>query len=399
MRYEFVALEADGREVQGVIDATSKREALQKLTRDGRIPVSAAPQRASGAGGRTDQRADGALRAKSLPDFTRRLAQMISSGVPVARALKTLATSSRDASAETLLASVKRGARLADALESHGAPFTPVYVALVRAGETSGRLSDALTDLARVLERERAAKSALTASLTYPALLAVVSVAVLLLLMVFVVPRFEALFADAGADLPMATQIVLKVAAILQATWQVPLILFVAAFAFLRWRRDDEALRRTIDGFLLRAPVIGSLTAEAVTARYCRSLGALLSGGAAAHDALRLANGAVENRVLRDRADAAHGRVKRGQSFSESFAAEGFGDAEFAEILTVGEASGDVGGALLTAAAIFDENLSRRLKAIVAMVEPIIILTLGVLIGAVVVSLFAAILSVNDLAF
>ncbi|MEL7487162.1 MAG: type II secretion system F family protein [Pseudomonadota bacterium] len=400
MRFRYVALEPDGREVRGEIDAASTRDALQKLSGEGRIPVSAARlDSAGGVGRRAARRSQSSLNAASLPDFTRRLSQMVGAGVPVERALETLSRSARDDAAARLQDQLKQGAALADALKSYGAPFTPVYVALVRAGEASGDLASALSSLAKTLERDRSTKDALISALIYPALLFAVSIAVFLLLILFVVPRFETLFADVGGDLPWATRAVLGAAAAIKTVWWAPLAFFVGGYGLFRWRGGDETFRAKVDGALLKLPAIGAAIVGVETTRLARALGALLSSGVPAHHAMRLANEAIANRALAAKAASALARVRRGERFSAAFAAEDLGDAELVEILAVGEASGDVGAALIGAASIFEENLTRRLKAMVSAIEPIIILTLGVLIGAVVVSLFAAILSVNDLAF
>lgn len=398
MRYAYVAIDPDGREIKGFLEAASVREAINALNDEGRIPISAKPV---GAEVRTSDNAENGkkLTPKNLPGFTRRLAQMTSAGVPVETALRSLAKSA-DSDAATLLAlELTDGKSLAEAMEAYGDPFSPVYVALVRAGEASGELGALLTRLADDLERARETRGGLISALVYPALLLIVSLLVFSLLMLFVVPRFETLFADAQSELPLATQIVIGAARLMQSLWWAPLALFLTGFAYLRLNRENDTVQLRLSDWRLGLPIVGGLTREFETARLTRTLGALLSSGVPAYDAVRLAAGTVQNLAERVRAEAALHHMRKGEKLSEAFAHENIGTGDFIEIIEVGEASGKLGPALLQAASIFENNLTRRLKTIVAMVEPIIIMTLGVLIGGVVLSLFVAILSVNDLAF
>ncbi len=402
MRFEYVAIEQDGREVKGFLNASSVRDAISILNEEGRIPVSATPAGAAQGGARRTSRrtaARGRLKSRRLPAFTRRLAQMTGAGVSIETALASLERSSPDDAAAVLGTRLREGESFADALKAYGAPFDGVYIALVRAGEASGELGALLERLAGALERARDAQSGIVSALIYPALLLLVSLIVFSILMLFVVPRFETLFADAGAALPLATQIVIGAARTMQAFWWAPLVLFIAGAGFLRLARDNEAMQLQLAQWRLAIPVIGGLISQFETARLTRTLGALPSNGVPAYDAVTLAAEAVENAAERRRARSALGHVRRGEPLSAAFAKEGVADDDFIEIIRVGETSGRLGPALLQAAGHFEENLTRRLKTIVAMVEPLIIMTLGVLIGGVVISLFVAILSVNDLAY
>ncbi len=398
MRFEYVAIERDGRKVRGFVDASSVRDAINRLNEEGRIPVSATPADEAGASP-SPAAARGRLKRARLPAFTRRLAQMTAAGVSIETALASLERSSAEDAAGFLGARLREGESFAEALRAYGAPFDGVFIALVRAGEASGDLGPLLERLAGALERSRDARAAIVSALIYPALLLLVSLIVFSILMLFVVPRFETLFADAGADLPLATQFVIGAARAMQALWWAPLVLFIAGAGLARLAKHDDGLQLRLAEWRLATPLVGGLIRQFETARLTRTLGALLSNGVPAYDAVALAAEAVENPAERRRARDALAHVRRGEPLSGAFAEEDVGDGDFIEIIRVGETSGRLGPALIQAAAIFEENLTRRLKAIVAMVEPMIIVTLGLLIGGVVISLFIAILSVNDLAY
>ncbi len=399
MRFRYVALEADGREVRGLIEARSVREAVARLSSEGRIPVSTEPDTLGGGVAASTPGDKTRLKEKALPDFTRRLAQLTAAGVAVDKALEILAQNSSDDAARFLRARLDKGEKFSGALQKYGAPFDAVFVALVRAGEVAGDLSGALTNLAQSLEQAREVRSELISSLTYPILLLIVSVAVFFLLMLFVVPRFEVLFADAQTQLPLAAQIVIGLASAMKAFWWVPLVLFISAYFGLRSARRNEASARAIDAFILRMPIFGELLRRSEEARLSRALGALLASGAPAYNAMTLASKTLSNRAKISAAHSACERVRRGESLSRAISNEGLAEGDLVEIMQVGESAGDLGPALVRAASMIEDNLTRRLKAMVALVEPLIILTLGALIGGVVVSLFSAILSVNDLAF
>lgn len=399
MRFQYVAIAPDGREVQGTMEAQSVREALNLLSDEGRIPVSATPIDFSQPEQVNQKSGQKSLPTKSLPAFTRRLAQMVSAGVPIEAALASLQKNSPYNVAGFLNARLKEGSSFAEALSAYGAPFDPVYIALVRAGEASGDLGAMLTQLANDLERLRETRNGLISALVYPILLLAVSIIVFSILMLFVVPRFESLFADARSELPMMTQVVIGSARLMQSLWWVPLVGFVGGFIFLRSTQNNESIKIKLSNWQLKIPVVGSLIREFETARLTRTLGALLTGGVPAYEAVSLAIETVQNYSQQVRAKAALLLMQQGKKLSAAFAHEQIANHDFIEIIEVGEASGRLGTSLLQAADIFEKNLINRLKTIVAMVEPIIIMTLGTLIGGVVISLFVAILSVNDLAF
>ena len=405
MKIQYVALEPDGREITGVLEASTTREAIRKLSENGRIPVSANPVEIDhavslGNEARAVSRPRRSkLNGRKLAAFYKRLSQLLGAGVPLVTALASLSRSSEAAEVAQIFGDVKSGVSLSDAMRKCGDPFEPFHLALVQAGEVSGDLKSALEDLATQLERTIELRATLSSSLVYPALLLAVSCIVFSMLMIFVVPRFESLFADANSALPLATRIVIDFAAIVKLLWWVPLTIFVLGFFAMRFFRGNEQLETNLSNMLLRLPIIGNIKKELESIRFARSLGVLLNGGASALEAVSFAGKAMKSPAYQARADRVYGHIVRGEKLSNAVSVERLGNDEFVEIVRVGESTGGLGPVLIDAALIYESDLTRRLKAIVAMVEPIIIMTLGLLIGAVVISLFIGVLSVNDLAF
>ncbi|MEM9704505.1 MAG: type II secretion system F family protein [Pseudomonadota bacterium] len=396
MQFQYVALDTNGREVSGLISARSMREAQRLISEDGRIPISTtaagSSTRSAGASGRKP------IKQRDAAPFVRRLSELLLAGVPLERALKSLTQSETGAAAEALLKKVQEGDALSEAVLAHGAPFAAFHAALIKAGEASGRLGPALDELASILENQNSLRAQIVSSLTYPALLSVVSCLVFSGLMTFVVPRFETLFADAGATLPLITQITLSVSRAVGSFWWLPLVLFIAGALSLQRLQKMPIARVQLSEFALTLPVFGRVRSQAETARYTHILGSLLQAGVRPHRAAALSADVASTSAYAGRARNIANRVKRGEAFSVACQSEGFGDGALLEIMRVGEATGALGTSLVNASRLIENNVRNRIDRIVALAEPMIILALAFVIGAVIVSLFIGIMSINDLA-
>ncbi len=402
--FEYKAATRSGEVLVGRLECASADEAVARLQSQGHIPIRVEPA----VDHKTRERPHRqlirrAIGADAVTDFTRELATLLQAGVPLDRALGMLAeTVSQGRMAEVvgdLQARVRQGSTLADALDGHEQVFSRFYVNLVRAGETGGALETVLVRLAEHLDQAKETREAVLAAMIYPVILMLVAVGAVMLLLTYVVPQFAQLFKDVGEALPLPTQIVIAAGDFMQQYAWVLLLGFVAVGYLVRaaWRRPQA--RRRMEAVLLRLPLVGELLVKADTARFARTLGTLLDNGVTLLNGVAISREVVANRLLADRLALVADKVKAGGRFSDEL-----GDGEvlprFAvQMILVGEESGELTGMLFRVADAYERGLRSTLKRALALLEPALILTLGVVVAGIVLSILLAILGVNQLAF
>ena len=405
LEFQFKAMSANGEPQSGVISAMSAEEATQVLVRKGLIPISTVAADLSHTDS-TPTRAEGPVSTKPLTPaqlqrFTQQLATVLGTGSPLERALS-MVERSADAPAVRSMASklsgqLRGGDSFSAALAAQPQTFSRVYVAMVRAGEASGHLGARLASLAEDLEQIAKLKNSLIGSLIYPAILFVVSALSLAALLGFVIPRFEAMFLDAGVALPAATQMVISLSDTIKAGWPVPLLLFLTGFAAHRIWGRKPAVQRARDALVLELPIIGDLLQRYAAARLCRVLGSLSAAGVPLHQAFVWSSETLPNARLRAKLNEVAHELRAGRGLSAPLKERHILPAMTMEMIEVGEESGALADMLSKAAAGLDADVATRLKRLVTYAEPLIIVVLGISIGAIVMSVFAAVISLNDL--
>ncbi|MDJ0739721.1 MAG: type II secretion system F family protein [Gammaproteobacteria bacterium] len=402
--FAYKAATRSGEVLVGRLECASADEAVARLQAQGHIPIRVElaldhkirerPRR---------QLIRRAIGADTVTDFTRELATLLQAGVPLDRALGMLAETVNHGEMTAVVAdlqsNVRQGATLADALAGHDQVFSRFYINLVRAGESGGALETVLLRLAEHLEQAKETRESIMAAMIYPVILMLVAVGAVVLLLTYVVPQFAQLFKDVGEALPLPTQIVIAAGDFMQQyAWM--LLLAVIGVGYLvraAWRRPPA--RRRMESLLLRLPLLGDLLIKADTARFARTLGTLLDNGVVLLNAVAIAREVVANRVLADRLAVVADKVKAGGRFSDEL---GDGDVlpRFAvQMILVGEESGELTSMLFRVADAYERNLRSALKRALALLEPALILTLGVVVAGIVMSILVAILGVNQLAF
>jgi type II secretory pathway component PulF len=394
--YRYRAATASGELVDGVVQAESSRAAIDELRRQTLVPVSvevvaSAPPtraRALGAIGREHD---------ALVSATRTIATMLAGGATLDRALRFAAEHAGTPSLGAALAGVRQdvqqGASLATALRSRQALFGTLAPALVRAGEESGTLDEALARLADHVERSRELRAQLQGALLYPALMGVVAGLGVLVLLTFVVPRFAGMLADAGASLPASTRLLMAMSDLALRGWWLWLalgaLLVLGGRAWLR----VPANRQRWEGGRLRWPIVGDLERAIATARFARAFGTLLRGGTGVLAALRVAREALGNGALAARVDDAMRAVERGEPVARSL--EGMLPPLATQLLAVGEESGTLDRMALRVADTYDAESQRALRGLVALVEPALIVGFGAVVGFVALAMLQAVYSIN----
>lgn len=397
--FYYRAVSRDGRSVDGTLEAAGLELASRQLRARGLTILSLRADEAGSAVGRSGGRPPS---RQDVLAMTTELAVLLRAGLPLDRSLKVLidmaSLPSMEALLKDVLKAVKDGKALSTALEPYVDLFGRFYLSMVRSGEASGEMSSVLDRLVAYLEEAKANRDSVVSALVYPAILLVVAVLSVVVMLVFVVPQFEALFNDMGDSLPVLTRFVIGAADFVAAWFWVLLVAGVLVVMALRnWMRSDAGKQRVHRG-LLSAPIAGGIVFEFEIARFARTLGTLLGNGVPLLRALQIAIETVENVVLREALGALTPAVKSGQRMSIALEETRMFTPMVIQMTRVGEESGALGTMMLELAKVFDDHVNAGVKRSLTLLEPLLILTMGALIAVIIIGILMGILSVNDLA-
>lgn len=401
--FSYKAVTRDGESVEAEREAINEGALIVALQGEGLIPIWVKPAgtRAFLAGFRSGRSRFG---HKELTLFTRELLTLLQAGLPLDRALTVLLDlTAQDTKLngliDRILKTVKGGAQLSDALEAQGGVFSRFYVNLIRAGEAGGALEQVLERLSEYLDRTKELRDTVVTALIYPAILLVMAMVSLLVLLLFVVPQFTELFESAGKELPVPTQIVIAVAEGLRNYWWLLVLVPVALVAFVRSQFADPRHRRAWDRRLLGMPFAGDLIRKLETSSFSRTLATLLQNGVPLLTALAIVKETLNNYAAAERVEIASDSVKQGRGLSAPLTEVGWLPNLAVQMIKLGEESGHLAEMLERVANIYDKEVKITVQRLLALLEPILIVGLGVVIAGIIASILMAILSVNDLAF
>ena len=413
----------DGKVVTGQLDAPNEAAVLKQLRSKGLTPLAvqdAASAATSGMATAANASASAAaiasagfkqpkarvdkspVKSKDVLAFTSELAIMLRAGLALDNALRVLIEMSYKPAVgqllQGILEAVKGGTPLSRALQAHADLFGDFYINMVRSGEASGQMSAVLDRLVEHMERQRALRESVVSATIYPAILITVAVLSLVVMLGFVVPQFEKLFAEMGDALPMPTRFVMNLG---KAFTQYGLVIGAVALAggwlIGRWLRSPSG-KRWWQARLLRMPLVGRIALKYQLTLFSRSLGTLLGNGVPMLTALHIASDTVGNVVLQQSLVRVAPIVKEGGRVVQAIQATGIFEPLAINLVRVGEETGRVGPMMLELASILNREVETGIKRLLTLVEPVLILVLGVLIAAIIVSILMGILSVNDLA-
>lgn len=401
--FTYIAMDRSGRQTQGVLPADSRAAAMDAVLAQGLSPVrieesvgsaSASPRLSLGRRERVPRRA--------VDDFTRELANLLAGGLPLSRALALLKRESAHPSARQTWTSVHDdvvgGESLADALAKHPRVFSPVYAAMVRAGEAGGFLHVVLQQIADFRQREQDLKGRVKAALVYPAALAVVATGVLIFLLTFFIPRFAGIFSQFGSNLPVLTRAVVALSGWMVTYGPFLAIALVVGFVVARGWLASDAGRRAMERIVLGTPGIGTVIARFALVRFARMLGTLVGAGVPLVAALRVAKEAIGNQALADTVGFAIEQVQRGTPLNRALSINPqLFPAAVVETISVAEETGRLDQELLRLAGSYEGELDRRLRMLVSLAEPMLLLVMAALIGTVVVAMLLPVFTLQDL--
>lgn len=416
--FAWKATRADGCLLEGATEAASYAQALRRLHAQGLTPVqlglagaaleTRAPETHGKVGAtvvpfwqRTAGRS-GAVNATDVMLLTSELSIMLKAGLSLDTALRVLIGMSHKPSVgqmtAALLDDVKGGTSLSRALAKHGDAFGNFYVNMVKSGEASGQLSAVFERLVEHMERLRALRESIVSATIYPAILLGVALLSLVAMLGFVVPQFETLFEDMGDALPAATLFVMRLGQLFtQYGWAALIVAVVGGLWLRQWARSTRG-KSAWQKWALRLPVIGSLLRKYNLTLFVRTLGTLLGNGVPMISALTISTETIGNLKLRNDLAGVVPMVKNGGKLVDALAGTGVFEPLAVNLIRVGEETGRTGPLLLELAHIFNRDVETDIKRALTMLEPVLILVLGLLIAGIIVSILLGILSVNDLA-
>jgi general secretion pathway protein F len=399
--FEYKAATSAGEVVNGVLTASTRAHVIEQLQSLGHVPIRVDESAAQSPARSRIQWRRQRVTADDIGTITRELSTLLQAGLPLDRALSILISLADNEPLAEMLGAirdrVKEGGTLADAMEEQGPVFSHFYISLLRAGESGGALEIVLERLADHLENAKEMRNALTSALIYPAILVVVAIVSIFILLGYVVPQFTQMFDGMGEALPVSTRITIAVGEGLQAWGWLLIVMLAAGFWFLRSQLADPASAYKWHAGLLRLPVLGEIVVKKEVARFAHTLSTLLQNGIPLLKALIIVKDTMGNRVLADGLERVTSGLKEGQSLADPLSEVPHFSSFAVHMIRVGEESGELDSILQKVATTFDRDTQVTIKRAMSLLEPMLILVLGVVIAAVIISILVAILSINEL--
>lgn len=399
-RFQYQALSAAGELVAGEMDGPDVATVLARLNEQALLPIEASEKRAGYSIELSFSRRSGFPQG-DLALFVQQLARLLQASLPLDRALEILTTLMEKRQTQRivgdLLARVRDGSSLAEAMAQQDEAFPGVCVTMVRAGEEAGALRTVLARVADFLVRSEAIRQKVISAMIYPALLSVVALGAVVLILIFVLPQFESMFEDAGSKLPTATRVIMAVSHGLRDYWWVLLLAIAVGAAAAQMLLRQSGVIALRDRLALRLPLLGGLLTRFETARFSRSLGVLLGNGVPASRALSLAGATVGNRMLTEAIETLAARFKEGEGLATSLAGAGCFPNLVIQLIEIGEETGRLEEMLQEVADIYDREVERMLERLLALLVPAITILMGVVVALIVAAVMTAMVSINEL--
>lgn len=416
-RFSYSAIEqSTGRELAGVVEAASVEAAAGTLKRRGLAPLAVQPENRLSPQTAAAQTAAGPARhpgkkrgamvlgrilsQKELAVFTRQLGTLNKAGMPLLRSLEVLARQEKNKHfqpvIEALAENIRSGGTLSEGLQQHPKVFDRLYVNMIRAGEAGGLLTVVFERLAQFLEKSVRIRGRIKSALTYPLIIVIVAVGIVSALMVFVVPKFETIFATTlkGQALPLLTQLVIGVSNFLKNHVLLAIGLVVLLYVAGKFAARSRVGIRVLDTLQLRMPVLGDLFLKTAIARFARTFGTLLASGVPILEALRITRDTSGNVRIGEAITAVHDRVKEGEAVAGPLRATKVFPDMVPSMIEVGEETGALPEMLVRVADGYEEEVDNAVNALTSLIEPLMIVVMAVMVGTIVIALFLPIVRI-----
>jgi type IV pilus assembly protein PilC len=386
--FTYSARPAMGGDIRnGEIDLKTKEEVFAHLHRQKLIPVAVREKPRE-----FNLSLGGGIKTREIVIFTRQFATMINAGLPLVQSLEILAEQTENASFQKIirdvLYDVESGNTLADAMGKHPKAFSKLFVSMVSAGEAGGILDTILLRLAVFLEKADALARKVKGAMIYPGVVLTVAAAAVIILLIFVIPTFQDMFAASGVPLPLPTQIVIGISEFLQSFWWAILAGAAALFFLIRQFYKTDQGELLIDSFLLKFPILGDVQRKAAVARFTRTLGTLVSSGVAILDGLEITAKTAGNRVIQDAVMNSRASIAGGDTISGPLRQSNAFPPMVVQMINVGEQTGGLDEMLSKIADFYDDEVDAAVSALLSVLEPVMIVVLGVVVGGMIVAMY-----------
>ena len=405
MRYTYRAKRGTEEIIEGALDAPSEKDAVERLSQMGYIPIKleatsgAAPGSQTGRVTSPPKRFNAKAKTKDITIFSRQLASLIKSGVPILSALGIIQEQAESKLLKEMLgtinAEIKNGATFSSALALYPQTFPPLFVAMIRTGEDSGSLPEALRRIADHRAKQEEMISRFRMAMAYPILMSLVGVATILFMLGFVMPRLTGIFSSMGQALPLPTRILISTSERVRQWW-FWILITVALFAvIIRRESKTKAGRLTLSALALHMPVLGSFTLKAELARFTRTLELLIRSGIPILKAIEISIPVMENEIIKNQLARSYKELEQGGSFGKSLKGAKLFPLFLTNLLIVGEESGRLDDALAEVAGTYERDTDEAMKVMASLLEPLIILVMGLIVGFIVVAMLLPIFEIN----
>jgi type IV pilus assembly protein PilC len=399
MQLYYKAVTGKAESIDGLIEAKDPSEAAVYLRSKGLTPIKIIKKERN----RLENIfpfSGNKVKSRDVVNFTRQLSSMLVSGITLIRSLEILkgqiANKKLIEVIDSLIRDIEEGASLSRAIAKYPEFFSPVYVALVEASESSGLLDKALLRLADTLEKQQKLKSTIKGALTYPVIVVAVMIIIMFIMMIFVIPQISRLYESLNVELPLPTVLLITTSNIFVSFWPILLIfLSICGFGFSRWHMTIEG-KLTIDSMLLKIPIFGNLIQKTILAEFSRTLGVLLGSGALVIETLDRVSNITGNIYYKNAIVDISKRVERGVSLGDAMSLYNLFPPNLVELVKIGEQTGRLDSTLMKASEYFENEVTQTVKTLTTALEPIILLVLGVGVAFLVLSIITPIYQITN---
>lgn len=402
--YFIKAVNREGETIEEERESASEATLILALQEEGLLPIKISVAGTNPFDILRSRRRRLKISHKQISLFTRELRTLLEAGLPLDRALQVLVELTDNEPefnqmVAKILERIKGGAQLSDALEAQGAVFSRFYLNLIRAGEAGGAIEVVLDRLTQYLESSKELRDTVTTAMIYPIILVLMAIGSLLLLLTFVVPQFTEMFDSAGKELPIPTQIVVGTADAIRDYWWVAIPFGIIVSSWVKYQKSDPVRRLVWDRWMLKLPLFGDLILKFQVASFSRTLGTLLTNGVPLLGALSIVKDTLDNRLVAQKLELAVASLKEGGGLTPPLMEANIFPSLAMQMIKLGEESAQLPEMLDRVATTYDKEIKISIQRLLALLEPILIVGLGIMIGGIIISILMAILSVNDLAF
>ncbi|MCR4574038.1 MAG: type II secretion system F family protein [Lentisphaeria bacterium] len=409
-KFQYVAMDTGGKEKKGIIEAETEQDAVNALKQQQLFPTSIIaakttnPGQSSAKGGKGMGFGAPKIPRKELTTMTRQLATLLEAGLPLVRAMRTLQRQAKGSSPQLyrvlgdLADQVEGGATFSEALAGHPKSFNKLYVSMVRAGEASGAMEVVLVRLSEFMEKAARIEGKVKSAMVYPISVLVIAGGITAGLMIFIVPKFQKMFEEMlpGESMPFMTEVVMKTSDFMAKKAHIALIGLIAFIVAFKLALKTKIGSTIFDLACLKLPPFNTLIVRNVSARFCRTLGTLMASGVAVLQALQIVKDTSGNEIVAKAIQDVHDAVKEGEGMTKPLEKSGVFPLMLCSMVEVGEETGALPDMLNRVAGVYEEEVDRAVEGLTSLIEPLMICFLAVIVGGIVIALFAPLVKMID---